>query len=329
MGILDDLAMGFGLKARTQDYDARTARAIALEERYGDDHIAQMRARQGYITTSPDARATPIGLNDAGRMQYQYGYDVNSGAARRFLDSRDGPGYNPARIPRDQDNRSFVQRALFSPQSDLMSPKPYAIGPLNFDGPLRIPGILGMITGGLFGQQDREIPTVSADSGPMRVRPNVRSSGPTYGTTPYEIGNSGAGMDYVTPAPSGPQYTGAKDYALGYGIDSPLLDFRPTTADVMESHIPLDSEVETTDYGPGDDNTMSFEEYVESVSAIDNVTGAPVDKSPEAMRKSFERFLKRTGMQERVFDPIKYNYEQYKAQGGDMPFEEFKARQGG
>ena len=30
MGILDDLAMGFGLKARTQDYDARTARTIAM-----------------------------------------------------------------------------------------------------------------------------------------------------------------------------------------------------------------------------------------------------------------------------------------------------------
>jgi hypothetical protein len=252
MGILDDLAMGFGLKERTQDYDARTARAIALDERYGDDHIAQMRARQGYITTSPGRGATPIGLNDAGRMQYQYGYDVNSGAARRFLDSRDGPGYSPAIVPRDQDDRSFMQRALFSPQSDLMSPKPYAIGPLNLDGPLRIPGILGMITGGLFGQQDRDIPTVSADGGAMRVRPNVSSGGPTYGTTPYEIGNSGAGMDYVTPAPSGLKYK-VKDYAGTYqNIDSPLLDFQPGTADMMESHIPLTSEpdIDLSDLDP-------------------------------------------------------------------------------
>ena len=39
MGILDDLAMGFGLKERTEDYDARTARTIASNEaeQYGND----------------------------------------------------------------------------------------------------------------------------------------------------------------------------------------------------------------------------------------------------------------------------------------------------
>jgi len=32
MGLLDDLQMGFGLKERTADYDARTARTIAVND---------------------------------------------------------------------------------------------------------------------------------------------------------------------------------------------------------------------------------------------------------------------------------------------------------
>ena len=56
MGILDDLAMGFGLKARTEDYDARTARNIAETQAFGDDHVAAMRARQGYVSTGPRGR---------------------------------------------------------------------------------------------------------------------------------------------------------------------------------------------------------------------------------------------------------------------------------
>lgn len=38
MGILDDLAMGFGMKARTEDYDARTARNLA--EYQGNERAA-------------------------------------------------------------------------------------------------------------------------------------------------------------------------------------------------------------------------------------------------------------------------------------------------
>ena len=231
MGILDDLAMGFGFKPRTQDYDARTARTIALDERFGVGEDADIMGRSRALAN-----------ND---------YDVTSGQAARFLASRGaGPNYSPKIITRDQDDRSFVQRALFSPQSDLMSPKPYAIGPMQLDGPLRIPGILGMITGGLFGQRDREVPTVSADGGPTRVRPGGYQS--PYSATPFEIGNSGAGMDYVTPAPSGPKYK-VKDYAGTYqNIDSPLLDFRPGTADLMESHIPLTSEpdIDLSDLDP-------------------------------------------------------------------------------
>ena len=234
MGILDDLAMGFGLKARTQDYDARTARNIAETQAFGNDPHAAHRARQNY--------------KDYG-ARYEAALTDTRGQAQKFLQRQGGEGYSPSIIKND--DRPLYQRALFSPQSDLMSPKQYAIGPMQLDGPLRIPGILGMITGGLFGQQNREIPTVSADGGAMRVRPSGYQ--PPYSTTPYEIGNSGAGMDYVTPAPSGPQYTGPKDYAGTYQhIDSPLLDFQPTTADLMESHIPLTSEpdVDLSDLDP-------------------------------------------------------------------------------
>ena len=46
MGIIDDLAMGLGMKARTEDYDARTARTIARNE--GTD-VGQSRAAQQYL----------------------------------------------------------------------------------------------------------------------------------------------------------------------------------------------------------------------------------------------------------------------------------------
>ena len=238
MGILDDLAMGFGFKPRTQDYDARTARTIALDERFGIGEDADIMGRSRALAN-----------ND---------YDVTSGQAARFLAGRGaGPNYSPKIITRDQDDRSFAQRALFSPQSDLMSPTPYAIGPMQLDGPLRIPGILGMITGGLFGQQNREIPTVSADGGPTRVRPPLDAGLNRFESQGARSHRAAMAAGYPTPDLSprdtdymmdtGPRYTGAKDYALGYGIDSPLLDFRPGTADLMESHIPLASDGEAVE----------------------------------------------------------------------------------
>lgn len=140
MGLLDDLAMGFGMKERTEDYDARTAKAIALDDRYGDDHIAQMRARQGYETTSYDPRATPIGKNDQGRMVYRYGYDTSTGPAARFLEGR---GYDEGYIP--------------SVGGTGPSATPYAIGPMSMDQPLPAFGLLGLFAkglGGLFGPKD-------------------------------------------------------------------------------------------------------------------------------------------------------------------------------
>lgn len=141
MGLLDDLQMGFGLKERTEDYDARTARNIALSEQY-DNEFDRIRARQ-----SKD-------------------YDVTRGGAAQFLGSRGRENYAPQIA---QDDRPFMQRLLFSPES-ATSPTPYAIGPLTMDQPLPKFGLLGLLSGlgGMFG---RDVPTVSADASPMRVRP--------------------------------------------------------------------------------------------------------------------------------------------------------------
>ena len=150
MGLLDDLAMGFGLKERTKDYDARTARNIAVSEAAGN-----WGGSKGYSMS-------PAAMRAESRIRSRGDYDTSTGQARAFLTRQGGndPSYNPQIV---QDDRPFLQRALFSPQ-DQLSPTPVAIGPMTFQQPLRLPGILGMITSGLFGP--REVPTVSADGGP-------------------------------------------------------------------------------------------------------------------------------------------------------------------
>lgn len=152
MGLLDDLAMGFGLKERTEDYDARTARNIAVSEQY-DNEFDRIRARQSG------------------------NYDVTRGGAAQFLGSRGRDNYNPQIA---QDNRSFGQRFLFSPES-APSPTPYAIGPLAMSQPLPKFGILGMLSGlgGLLGDNTQQM-------GPPRttVRPMLRPDGFTQPTFP-------------------------------------------------------------------------------------------------------------------------------------------------
>lgn len=120
MGILDDLAMGFGLKERTEDYDARTARNIALSEQYDND-FDRIRARQSGA------------------------YDVKRGGAAQFLGSRGRDNYNPQIA---DDDRPFMQRMMTSP-AGAASPTPYAIGPLSMDQPLPQFGLLGLFTQGL------------------------------------------------------------------------------------------------------------------------------------------------------------------------------------
>lgn len=132
MGILDDLAMGFGMKERTEDYDARTARTIAANE---------AAARRGDAT---DATFLAQARNPS-HFSYigdDYG---SSGGARMFLNRVGGTGYNPRRA---DDNRPFMQRMMTSP-TGTASPTRYAIGPMELDQPLPAFGLLGLFTKGL------------------------------------------------------------------------------------------------------------------------------------------------------------------------------------
>lgn len=135
MGILDDLAMGFGLKARTEDYDARTARNIALSN---DPSVRNARNQQERTMALSKlyARGDDFARDAVNRDRQAQSFLTRSAMGR--------DNYNPQIIPRDQDDRGFFQRALFSPESPE-SPRPYAIGPMKLDGPLQIPSMMGIL----------------------------------------------------------------------------------------------------------------------------------------------------------------------------------------
>lgn len=143
MGLLDDLAMGFGFKERTKDYDARTARNIARSQAAGN-----WGGTRGY-SMSPQAMMAEAKVSDKSieRELSRQGDRRNPSQARIFLDTAGRAGgydagtYNP--VPA-KDDRSFFQRAIFSPESSP-SPRPYAIGPLTMDQPLPAFGIMGLI----------------------------------------------------------------------------------------------------------------------------------------------------------------------------------------
>jgi hypothetical protein len=158
MGLLDDLQMGFGLKERTEDYDARTARTIAASEAAGGSNdamrLAQARNPQ-HSSFLPASR---------------------SRGAQQYLGSR---GYDEGYTPQvaEDDDRSILSRLLFSPES-TPSPTPYAIGPLTMDQPLPKFGMLGLLSGlgEMFGRGGGEM-------GPPQttLRPMLRPEG----FTPY------------------------------------------------------------------------------------------------------------------------------------------------
>lgn len=153
MGLLDDLQMGFGLKERTEDYDARTARTIAASEAAGGSNDAMR-------------------LAQARNPQHSSFLPVSrSRGAQQYLGSR---GYDEGYTPQvAEDDRPFMQRLLFSPES-APSPTPYAIGPLTMDQPLPKFGLLGLLSGlgGMFGRDAQEM-------GPPQttVRPMLRPEG--------------------------------------------------------------------------------------------------------------------------------------------------------
>ena len=161
MGILDDLAMGFGMKERTADYDARTARTVAANE---------AAARRGDATD-----ATFLAQARNPRHSSYIGDDYgSSGGARIFLDrvgARGGyeaGGDNPSPV---DDTRPFIQRALFSPES-TPSPSPYAIGPMQMDQPLPAFGVMGLIKALAGGPNKNALPSgaiTALDSGTLKA----------------------------------------------------------------------------------------------------------------------------------------------------------------
>lgn len=215
MGLLDDLAMGFGLKERTEDYDARTARTIALNERFG---------------TGPDAD-----MLGRSRALANRDYDVTRGGAAQYLGSRGyEEGYTPQIV--QDDDRSFMQRLLYSPESDP-SPTPYAIGPLRMDQPIQVPkfGILGLLSGlgGMFG---RDVPTVSADASPMRVRPvsGYNLGGSAQTGTRFDTSTEAEPIDYSDGIPVQDPVTIAATEALANLSDMPpALSFLKDPSDTM------------------------------------------------------------------------------------------------
>jgi hypothetical protein len=227
MGLLDDLQMGFGLKERTEDYDARTARTIAANEaeqaarsRGAGDHaamIAGIRARQSYDPSQP-----------TGQSEY-------------YLNRAGGTDYRPAIA---QDDRPFMQRLLFSPES-AASPRDYAIGPLTMDQPLPKFGLLGLLSGlgGMFG---RDVPTVAADASPMRVRPSsgFNLGGSAQEGTRFDIRTEAEPIDYSDGIPVQDPATIAATEALkdlSYlpepDIDVDFSDF-PASNSAFEAFIP-------------------------------------------------------------------------------------------
>ena len=152
MGILDDLAMGFGLKERTADYDARTARTIAA------NHAAQ------FVPGDNQAMA----LAQASNPDNKYYYGNNAGAMQAHDNYLTGQGYSQGMFPQPVDSGySGIQNILFSapmnPNSPSLSfnppsPTPAAIGPFQLDEPmdLPIPGI-SMITKLLEGMRPKPL----------------------------------------------------------------------------------------------------------------------------------------------------------------------------
>ena len=208
MGILDDLAMGFGLKERTEDYDARTARTIAAHQRAG----------------VPAGAAGTLALAQARNPSHSsyIGDDVGSTSsrARMFLDraGRAGgyapSGYNPQPAA---DNRPFMQRLITSP-TGAASPRPYAIGPVTLDQPLPAFGLLGLFTKGLsnmFQGQDDSEASINVGERAMSMLPRTSTMN-TPPTLPTDNGQPETTFDTRTEAEP-------IDYSDGISVTDPAL----------------------------------------------------------------------------------------------------------
>jgi len=125
MGVLDDLAMGLGLKERTEDYDARTANTIAAN-RVAADRGDAMNALYLAQARNPD------------HDSYYGNYQPAMRDRANYLQRVGGETYNP-QVASAPDGSNFFQNLLFSAplsQSNPASPRRYAIGPLTMDQPI-------------------------------------------------------------------------------------------------------------------------------------------------------------------------------------------------
>lgn len=323
MGLLDDLAMGFGLKERTEDYDARTARTIAASEAAGgrNDAMALAKARNPqHSSFLPVSR---------------------SRGAQQYLGSRGyAEGYTPQVVPRNQDDRPFMQRLLFSPES-TPSPTPYAIGPLTMDQPLPKFGILGLLSGlgGMFG---RDVPTVSADASPMRVRPvsgyNLGGSGQTG--TRFDTRTEAEPIDYSDGIPVQDPATIAATEALANLPDMPALSLLKDPSDTMPDINNLDpfrpKESGVDEFGrrlplnlPSDPTYYSGVDFTfpELIVPVDPVSNTPVS-SPSlsdadqmmALRSAIMRQPNMVGEFEQAFgaDMVREALSSLRSMGGSL-----------
>lgn len=272
MGILDDLQMGLGMKERTEDYDARTARNVALQQAYGDDDIAKMRARQNYQTTTPSGGTFNYG-------DYYRGFlNAPQGNAQSFLRRQGGEGYSPSIM---QDNRPFFQRALFS-QQDTPSPTRYGIGPVKLDGPLRIPSVLGMVTGALSSFGNRAIPTVSAPGGAMRVRPS--GYGVMAGLTDDDMGLPDGPVPDIRLRRAAGTYTAPYDVSSGTSLLDDYDYLMDPDMPMTVGLAPKTSDAPDTADGAG----VTFEEFMDLQRQMEATYGLP-ELSADQYRKNYER----------------------------------------
>lgn len=165
MGIIDDLAMGFGMKPRTEDYDARTARGVAINKAVGN--APQQMA--GMITSKLNAGGT---ISPSSSM-YKYldksafsGHDGSGGySGAQLFTSAPVESTKVTPYSKYFTDRGYEQGYIPQMGSDKLSgDKPYAIGPFTSDKPMTIPttfSILQKILGGAFGKQNQGAPLPS------------------------------------------------------------------------------------------------------------------------------------------------------------------------
>lgn len=169
MGILDDLAMGFGLKERTADYDARTAQTIAAnkaaESNPAGGAMALAQARNPDSSFYFGRNADAMAAHDNYLTGQGYGTDA-SGAVLAPQVVNSGYGGLAGLLfsaPMNPNSPSLA----FNP----VSPTSAAIGPLTLDEPIDmpLPGI-GMVIKALEGLRPKPSDALDVSLDPLMAQ---------------------------------------------------------------------------------------------------------------------------------------------------------------